>query len=663
MVSPILKSPFNYIYINETFIEISKINQAFLSLPFINQFLFSDGNTNQNYIKVSKELYSTLLSAGVSINDFIINGKGLNPLLQNFWMQIHPPVLFLGFALGSVPFVFAISALIKNNYENWIKYSFPWILAAGGVLGLGIMLGGYWAYGVLGWGGYWAWDPVENSSLVPWIIMVAVIHTMIVQKKSQEQGEKIGRFAKTNLILAILTFVSIVYSTFLTRSGILGDSSVHSFVDPGSLVYLFLLIFVFTFLGIGLGLVFYRWKSLSLAVKSEESFYSRELSLFSATIILGASSLIVFVGTSAPIFGISVDISFYDKMHIPLAIVMGIINGISVYLRWKDTKSKEVLSQITVPAILTLVITIGIVFLGEVYKPMMILLAASSVFPLIINLQMIVKFIPTNFHFAGGYFSHFGISLFILGVIGSGAYSSEQEIDLPKGKQLNLFGFNLEFKGYEPIENNTKYAFNIEISENGNKKIVSPIMYISSFNQSLMREPFIMEGFLKDIYISPISFDEGNDNNSRTENAFSLVPGQEYQFDSIRIKYLEFISPDMSLMSAGSNFEMGAKLYLSYKDKTETINLLMKKEGNSIVNIPVTLKDANSVIVLNQIDPMSKKADIGISKISATTGISKPEEVLTVSISKKPFVSLVWFGVFFTTIGFFFSMIRRIKMD
>jgi cytochrome c-type biogenesis protein CcmF len=164
-------------------------------------------------------------------------GRGLNPLLQNYWMIIHPPVLFLGYASLAVPFSFAIAALIKNSYYKWVGFSLPWLLFSAATLGLGIILGGYWSYGVLGWGGYWAWDPVENSSLVPWIIAIAVIHTMLAQKRTDG-------YMKTNLILCILSFLFVLYSTFLTRSGILGDSSVHSFTDPGAEVYLALILFI-----------------------------------------------------------------------------------------------------------------------------------------------------------------------------------------------------------------------------------------------------------------------------------------------------------------------------------------------------------------------------------------------------------------------------------
>src|SRR4030042_1065601 len=232
MVNPLLKSPFSYIWSQPDYIDLKFINPAYISLPFLTNFHFQDPGSGQHFIKLSSDLYSVLMSNGITINDFIVQGKGLNPLLQNFWMQIHPPLLFVGFAMSAVPFSFAFAAMMKNEYREWIKQALPWVLACAMVLGLAIMLGGYWAYGVLGWGGYWGWDPVENSSLVPWLIGVASIHTLLVQKKTQAGGGA-GRFVKTNLILSVLTFVLVLYSTFLTRSGILGDASVHSFVDPG----------------------------------------------------------------------------------------------------------------------------------------------------------------------------------------------------------------------------------------------------------------------------------------------------------------------------------------------------------------------------------------------------------------------------------------------
>ena len=280
MVSPLFKNPFAYIWTEPIFIPVKSISAGFLNLPWMQSFLFSDGSSGQTFVKMSSDLYAKLTAAGISVNQFIADGRGLNPQLLNFWMQIHPPILFTGFSMSTVPFSFAVAALMKNDYKDWVRQSFPWVLAGAGILGLGIMLGGYWAYEMLGWGGYWAWDPVENSSLIPWLVGVASVHTLLVQRKSQSKGG-IGKYAKTNLILCIMTYVLVLYSTFLTRSGVLGDASVHSFVDPGMLVYLFLVIFIGTFIALGFGMLMYRWKYLTEAASSDEDLLSRKISIIS----------------------------------------------------------------------------------------------------------------------------------------------------------------------------------------------------------------------------------------------------------------------------------------------------------------------------------------------------------------------------------------------
>jgi cytochrome c-type biogenesis protein CcmF len=336
----------------------------------------------------------------------------LNPQLLNWWMQVHPPVLFIGFAMATVPFSFALAAMMKNEYKDWIRQAFPWVLAGTGVLGLGIMMGGYWAYEMLGWGGYWAWDPVENSSLIPWLIGVASIHTLLVQRRSQQGGDSVGRYAKTNLILCVLTYVFVLYSTFLTRSGVLGDASVHSFVDPGMLVYLFLLIFIGSFILLGFGALAYRWKDLNAKLPEDENLLSRELSLFTAAVVLGASALIVLVGTSAPIYGQSVDTFFYDEMHLPIAIIIGFLNGLSLLIKWKKTSTQELLKSSIFAASASVVLTILIVVLSGMSNIMMIILTLSSSFALIVNTEIAVKIVKNNLKMLGAYVAHIGIALF-----------------------------------------------------------------------------------------------------------------------------------------------------------------------------------------------------------------------------------------------------------
>lgn len=508
LVTPLLKSPFNFIWMDPSFIETKFLNSQYLSLPFMQNFFFEDSATNKSFVKIDSQLYSLLAASGVAIKDFIIEGKGLNPLLQNFWMQIHPPFLFVGFSMAAVPFSFAMAAIIKNEYKDWVKQAFPWMLAGTMVLGLAIMLGGYWAYGILGWGGYWGWDPVENSSLIPWLVGVASIHTLVIQRKTQSKGGA-GRFVKTNLILAMLTYIFVLYSTFLTRSGILGDASVHSFTEPGMLVYLMLVLFIGSFIVIGAVGFAYRWKYLNDEFDHEDSLLSRELGLFTGAVAILASAIIVLAGTSAPIFGQAVEIRFYDELNLPIAIIIGFLNGFSLLLKWKSNSGEYIWKQLLTPLAISLVGTVVIVFWGGVTDIMQILLSFSAVFSLVVNFEIAYKIARKKLTSAGAYIAHIGIALFLLGVVATGGFTSQDSIDLEKGKPASIFGYDLTFLGYKPIENGEKYAFDIKVEKGNSSTTVSPVMFVSSFNNSLMREPDIWMMLTKDFYVTPLSYEDG----------------------------------------------------------------------------------------------------------------------------------------------------------
>lgn len=661
MVSPLLKNPFAYLWTEPVFIEIVKINSSLVNLPLLKEFMFSDPQTNVSFVKMNSDLFAKLSAAGISVNDFIVHGKGLNPLLQNFWMQIHPPILFIGFSMATVPYSFAIAAMMKNDYSDWVRQSLPWTLAGAGLLGLGIMLGGYWAYGILGWGGYWAWDPVENSSLVPWLVSVAAIHTMLVQRKSQAKGDRLGKFAVTNIILASLVYILVLYSTFLTRSGILGDASVHSFVDPGTIVYLFLVIFISTFILLCGGLLFYRWKDLYKPLESEEGILSRELALFTAAVTLGASAVIVLVGTSAPIFGQSVDIIFYNEMHVPLAIIIGLLNGLSLLMKWKQTKGEEIIKKSYFSLASAFVITLLIVILGGVYDVMMILLSFSAAFTLFVNSEIAYKIFRGNRKMLGAYVAHIGIALFILGVVGSAGYSVEKDIDLKKNEALKLFGYELTFTGYSPIANNTKYAFNVDVVKGDNKYSVQPVMYVSDFNNSLMREPDILNGWTKDFYISPVGFEDGQsaEVNSHVE-VFDLL--QEKEIHGVKIKYSEFIKPDMEAMMASGNFSMGAKLLVTKENKNFDVAVTLDNNNGNVVYNSAKIDELGIEITIKGIDPASKQAQFDIKDSShGDISATAKSEILSVTASIKPFINLVWLGVITCVLGFFISVFRRLK--
>ena len=662
MVSPMFKNPFEYIWTHATFMSTKNINPSFLHMSFLSNFLFSDGQSGQQFVKMNSQLYGILTASGISLREFIINGRGLNPQLTNFWMQIHPPILFSGFSMSTVPFAFAVAAMMKNDYKDWVRQSFPWVLAGAGILGLGIMLGGYWAYEMLGWGGYWAWDPVENSSLIPWLVSVAAIHTMIVQRKSQRKSGGTGRYAKTNLILCLMVYVLVLYSTFLTRSGVLGDASVHSFVDPGMMVYLFLVIFVAVFFILGFGMLIYRWKFLTKEAIPEEGLWSRELSLFTAAVVLCASAVIVLAGTSAPIFGSSVTTSFYNEMHLPIAIIIGLLNGLSLLLKWKFTKSHDIIRKSILPVSISVIFTAVVVIFGGISDVMMMLLILSTSFALFVNLEIAIKIIRGNLKMLGAYVSHIGIALFILGVVGSEVYTNQKDLDLVKNKPQDAFGYQLTFTGYTPIENNTKYAFNINLKKGNTEYTVKPVMYISDFNNSLMREPAILSMLTKDFYVSPLGYDNGASSSQTQGHNAKLNLGDETKYEGATIRYTDFIAPDVNTMMGGGDFKMGAKLIVKKDGKTYNVKAMMKKEGRNINFVPVEIKDANLKITLEKLNPNSKQADIIVAHLKGEKAAkAKPKEVLTITASTKPFINFVWTGILVAVFGFFISVARRLR--
>ncbi len=666
LVTPLLKSPFNYIWMESSFIETRFLNADYLSLPFIQNFFFQDSSTGKSFIKINQEFYSLLKVSGISINDFIIEGKGLNPLLQNFWMQIHPPFLFIGFSMSAVPFAFAVSALIKNEYKDWIKQAFPWMLFGTMVLGLAIMLGGYWAYGILGWGGYWGWDPVENSSLIPWLVGVAAIHTLVVQKRTQSKGGA-GRFVKTNLILAMLTYIFVLYSTFLTRSGILGESSVHSFAEPGMLVYLLLVVFISVFIIVGTIAFVARWKYLNKdEFEAEDNILSKELALFTGAVAIMASAIIVLAGTSAPIFGQAVEIRFYDELNLPIAIIIGLLNGLSLILKWKNNKAEQVWKKLVTPILITLVFTVILILLGGVYDLMLILLSFSSVFMIVVNFDIAYKIVRRRFSYLGAYVAHIGIALFLLGVVATGGFSLHDSLDLEKGKTKSIFGYNLTFEGYEIIPNTEKYAFNITVEKNGSSTTVAPVMYISSMNNSLMREPAIWNMITKDFYVTPISYDDGRSSSHQNiGKPVVMKKGDVIDFNGNEIifEYFNFSEDAKATMMGGGIFEIGAVLKVNGKGKTYKIEPKLRSEDGGRDFIAAQIEELDLVVKMTNLDA-SGSIELLLNRINSNKVRKEPEvmsEVLSIEASVKPFINLVWAGVILMVIGFLISVVRRTR--
>ncbi|MFN3781636.1 MAG: cytochrome c biogenesis protein CcsA, partial [Candidatus Kapaibacteriota bacterium] len=263
------------------------------------------------------------------------DGRGLNPILENYWIAIHPPILFLGYSLVTVPFTLLFTSFLEKNFDKFTIAASFWSLIAAGILGLGIMLGGFWAYETLGWGGFWGWDPVENSSLVPWIFVTALVHTLLIQRIKSSSF-------KMSFLLSWLAFLGVLYASYLTRSGVLSDTSVHSFVDPGKVVNILLLVYLGVFSIFPLVVFLIRAKYVP-ETKDKIKINSRQFLTFTGTVILSIASIVIIVGTSLPVIQgfigakkVALEPTFYNQWMTPIATLVLMVNAISLLLNWRE---------------------------------------------------------------------------------------------------------------------------------------------------------------------------------------------------------------------------------------------------------------------------------------------------------------------------------------
>lgn len=567
------------------------------------------------------------------------DGKGLNPLLQNFWMIIHPPILFIGFAALGVPFAMAVAALWKRSYQEWVLKAIPWTMFGAIALGAGLMFGGYWAYGVLGWGGWWGWDPVENSSLIPWIIVIALLHTLIVQKKT-------GKLMRTNFALAILGFVLVIYSTFLTRSGILGDSSVHSFVDPGMFAYTLLVLWMLTVTGLGFGMLASRWKELAVHAKPVGSF-TRESLLALGSAALGASAIVIFFGTSLPIVSPStVEPSFYDSMNLPIVVIMLVILGISLLVQWR-MESLAGLARRAVKAGVVTVLGAAVLYFAGVHDLTMLLLAGASLFALTVNVERLIVMARVNPRGTGGAIAHVGLALLFLGIIGSGRYGQKTTASLPLGQPKEIFGHMVTYSGNETFANGSKYRFHVSVERGGSSTTLAPVMFQSTYNNSLMREPDYASSLTGDFYIEPVAVEAVHDHADETR---TLAKGGSTEIDGATVTFVRF---EMSqhgneAMIAGDGFTVGAVVEVRNGKKNETLTLpTVFRQNRSPEPTAVTTRDGSLEIRFlgMNIDTETRQSTVqlGIRNPNAAAhDHAEDREVLVVEASFKPFMNIVW---------------------
>jgi cytochrome c-type biogenesis protein CcmF len=619
------------------------------------------------------------------------DGQGLNPLLQDPWMVIHPPVMFSGFASLSVPFAFAIAALWRKRWDGWVVRAMPWALFTFVTLGTAILMGGYWAYKTLGWGGYWAWDPVENTSLVPWLATVALVHGMFLQK-AREKHRKI------NIVLAILAFCCILYGTFLTRSGVLADFSVHSFIDLGITGWLVGIILVF--LVGGLALLAFRWREIPVVSdvdaatgkEKEEPFLSRSVLFILSVTLLCASGLVILLGTSAPILtriggkASQVSTGFYNVTHAPIAALMAFLLALVPFLSWRGESFRAVAKKAFVAAAIGVLGGV-VAFAAGVRSPRDLAILSFAVFGMAANAETVALFVKRKaVSSVGGYLAHVGVSIMLVGILISGVYETKTLVNLPKGQPTPVGRHTMTFnrvvfvnekgdvKPFEDLnmasldDRRAKQAMEVDVaSPTGKVWKAYPKMYMNTRTQQMMANPDVRSTPLMDLYVSPQSYDPGQP--ARVEGStLALKKGESKSIDGIKLKFLDFNADRSAINDANRPHVTVTANFLvttpeTAEEKTATYVMYFgQTEGGPATEAPETPLPGKGRMRIKRVSPNEGTCEIELMGVAAS-GDLKPAtaETLSIDVTTKPLISLVWAGFYVMMAGGLVALLRRAK--
>ncbi|MEI7644854.1 MAG: cytochrome c biogenesis protein CcsA [Chloroflexales bacterium] len=610
-------------------------------------------------------------------------GKGLNALLHNFWMIIHPPILFIGYALTTVPFAFAISALVRRDYDTWVARAMPWALAAWASLGLALLLGGYWAYETLGWGGYWGWDPVENSSLVPWLVLTALLHSMVLQRSH-------GGMRKTNLFLALAAYLLVFYATFLTRSGVYANFSVHSFVSEG--IFTGLVVFMCLLLAVSLGLFAWRWRDIPARPLSSK-FFSRDSFFVLALLSFSVTALVVSVGTSMPVISaipgvgstlqtwmggafeiddgtlmnpqaqpftdgrFSLAASFYKRTVPPLGAVIIVLMILGPLLGWRDANMRHLLRTMRWPALAAVIAAI-VAMLINVRDLVSLAYVSGGVFAIGTNLVMLIRTMRGGWMRVGGYLAHLGFSLTLIGMVGSSAYATpDQRLVMAPGETTKIFGYDFTFNGYQQ-DAQQRGVLDVTVSDGKNDTFSArPFLYNDQRMGSTIQTPAIHSLIYQDIYIAPAGYDPESNPAKPIIGAGSTTTMGPYQITFVDFNF------DPNAMNNGGPIKVGAKLSVVYNGKISEVEPTIQVSNDPTTNeqklehIAVPLPGGQT-ITLVEVDPTNRMVLLegkgaGLDDLPAVPA----KAVITVSI--KPLVVFVWIGITIGVIGGLIAMLRR----
>lgn len=638
------------------------------------------------------ELYANYLT-------YIKDGNGMNPLLQNYWMVIHPPTLFLGFGSMIVPFAYAVAGLWQKRYKDWVQPAISYGLFAMMILGTGIIMGAFWAYESLTFGGFWAWDPVENASIIPWLILVAAVHVMIVFKNT-------GHSYFTATILTLMSFVLVLYASFLTRSGVLGDTSVHSFTDAG--MFWHLVIDVLIFLAITIGVVIWRWKELPITKKDEET-YSREFWMFVGAIFLVLSCFHLVVVSSIPVwnamFGTKLappsdPVKHYNIIQAAFAVVITLLTAVTQFLKYKKTDVGKFFITSGVYIGLAVLVTAILAYITGVYKlhTVFILIMLGSSYSVFANAKVLGDAMKGKFKLAGSAVAHIGFGLMLIGALiaagtskivsqnTTGERFSEdfikvknnpmENVTVYKNTPVKMGKYTVTYVGDSIAPPNHYFKMQYQVID-GNGKVTEQFMLKpnaqANRKMGLISSPDTRHYLMSDLYThinmsNAITYDETNEaeghddgnDDSKYENPLVYEVSQG---DTIRFREGFIVMEGMNRVQEVQNIPLTekdvaveAKMKVVSNGKTyEASPIYMIKNGNAF-DFAHKVDEAGIKLRFTKIIPANNKVEITLLQQPASA-----RKYVVVRAIQFPYINFLWAGTIIMVIGTLMSIFRRNK--
>jgi cytochrome c-type biogenesis protein CcmF len=494
-----------------------------------------------------------------------MDGRDLNPLLQDPGLVIHPPMLYMGYVGFSVAFAFALSALLGGKLDStWARWSRPWTTVAWVFLTIGIALGSGWAYYELGWGGWWFWDPVENASFMPWLVGTALIHSLAVT-------EKRGAFKSWTVLLAIAAFSLSLLGTFLVRSGVL--TSVHAFAtDPKRGIF----ILSFLVVVIGASLLLFAWRAPKIGLGGKFDIISRESMLLTNNVLLSVASASVFLGTLYPLFmdalgfgKLSVGPPYFNTVFVPLMIPLVMMMGLGPIARWKHASLPDIWQRVRWALAASMVVGLLLPLVMGKWTPLIalgLLLAAWVITTSLLDLRKRIAGsgallqrlkIPARSYY-GMLLAHLGIAVFIIGVTMVKGYETERDVRMDVGDTVEAGGYVFRFEGVseQPGPNYVAAVGRVSVSKDG--KLVTELQPEKrAYNASgmPMTEASIQPSLLRDLYVS----------------LGEQIPGTDAWAVRVYIKpFVDWIWFGCLMMAMGGVLAISDRRYRIHARKTQT---------------------------------------------------------------------------------------------